>query len=252
MSFRRLTFLALGLISGCNPFAAAFDGDSTRGERGTTQWSIDDGLCTGFGSSCALDVPIAAGATARLTIDSVGVADPAAEVVSGSADVVSATVEDATADDRSAIVVVRTSGAGPVVVAVGSVAGEDIDRATLDVRAAATLECGIVPSGEALGWRMQNVAFAPALTIPVTPTSDVQLSCLARDADGEPLLSIAAIQWTITAGSEVVQIGTDGLFVTFGDAASGARVRARGIASGAAMLRASLGDVSTEVTLTIE
>ncbi len=244
--------LVIALCAGCNPFAGAFDGDSTRGERGTTHWSISDGLCGGFGDSCSLDVPIAAGATVRLTIDSVGVGDPAVAIVRGSAEVVSVTVENPTADDRSAVAMMRTTGPGELVVAIGSDRGEDIDRATLDVRSVASLACGIVPAGGGLGWRMENVTFAPALAIPVTASSDTQVSCLARDADGEPLLSIGAIQWTVTEGADAVGIATHGVFAALGTTASGARIRARGTLGGTATLRASLGAVSTEITLTIE
>lgn len=241
--------LALVTVPGCFNPLAGLDGDHTRGELGRTDWQMIDGLCPGLGGGCALDVPVAAGARVMFAVDGidglpVDLSATGAVVADGSP-VVS---EDATSDT---FVNVRTTMAG-----VGRVELLDgtnvVDRVSLNVRVATRLDCNAWEIGAPLGWRMEGLSGTPALTLPaVAPEDAPYLACRASDAAG-PLLTRDAIQWTIVSGSEVIDIRSDGLDLLDDGRAEGARIRYERLAAGTAVVRATLGDVSQDITITLE
>ena len=66
---RTLTLLcSLSVLASACAFHPFDLGDSTEGDDGHSRWSVSDGLCPGLGS-CGLEVPVAAGATIRLSVD---------------------------------------------------------------------------------------------------------------------------------------------------------------------------------------
>jgi hypothetical protein len=101
---------------------------------------------------------------------------------------------------------------------------------------------------------MPDLVVSDDVTLPLTPASEsppFRLVCRASD-DAGPILSADAIQWTIVSGSDVLQIGTHGLFVAPGSTARGARIAALTSGAGEAAVRAEIGGVSRDLTITIE
>ncbi|MBN8616326.1 MAG: hypothetical protein J0L92_37420 [Deltaproteobacteria bacterium] len=246
-----VTFLALGSAAsaGCNPFGG-IEGDWTNGERGHTRWQTLDGLCPGLGGGCSFDVPIAVGARVTLAVDGIDGA-PVTAAFSGAVESGGGVQVN---EDSNTLVPVSVIGEGTGRVELSDTNGV-LDAASVRGRVATVLECGRWPVGDDLEWRMNGLGVTNELTFPITSPSlqsadDFYLVCRAASSEG-PMLSADAIDWTIVSGSESVQIvSTD--FGTPGSSASGARIRYRGVAAGTAVVRASIGDVSTDLTITIE
>jgi hypothetical protein len=99
-------------------------------------------------------------------------------------------------------------------------------------------------------WRMIGLSPTTELTLPMGSDDTFHLVCRASDAQG-PLLSADAIDWTIVSGSEALDLASTD-FGTFGATANGARIRYRTRAPGTAVVRASVGEVTEDLTITIE
>jgi hypothetical protein len=224
------------------------DGDWTRGERGHARWQTLDGLCPGLGG-CNFDVPIAVGASVTLAVDGIDGAPVTAAFTGGIASGGGVQVSE----DSNTLVPIRVVSAGPGRTELSDANGV-IDAATVFGRTVTRLECGRWPSGAYLDWRMPDLVVSDDVTLPLTPASEsppFRLVCRASD-DAGPILSADAIQWTIVSGSDVLQIGTHGLFVAPGSTARGARIAALTSGAGEAAVRAEIGGVSRDLTITIE
>ena len=237
----RVAVGGLLVIGGCT---SIIDGDTTDGDEGQSRWGIDDGLCPGIGGSCNLDVPVAVGAAPRLDVftdccnpgrlDVVAVGD--AEVVEQRADV----------EDRRIDAEVRVDGPGEIRLELRDDT-EVIDTVTLEAREATSMECGVV-RGSA-DWQMSGLDIVEIST--ETPERRrVQLGCRLLDADGEPLLSVAAIRWRIVEGPEGASIDTG----SSGDRRNvgGARIYFNVDTSGdTGLLEASYRDLSQTLEITV-
>lgn len=242
-----LTFVSAASAA-CSPFAG-IEGEWTNGERGHTRWQTQDGLCPGLGGGCNFDVPIAVGATVTLSVDGIDGAPVTAAFTGGIESGGGVQVND----DSNTLVPITIVAAGPGRTELSDTNGV-LDAATVTGRVATVLECGRWPVGSDIEWRMNGLAVTNELTFPVSPAGadgdDFYLVCRAASSEG-PMLSADAIDWTIVSGSETVQIrSTD--FGSAGSSANGARIRYRGVAAGTAVVRATIGEVSTDLTITIE
>lgn len=241
-----LSLLTLGAAasSACSPFAS-LEGEWTRGERGHTRWQTMDGLCPGIGGGCNFDVPIAVGATVRLEVDGIDGAEVEAAYTGG----IAADGPVEVREDSNTIVPIVISTAGPGRTELSDANGV-IDAATVFGRVITQLECGVMDQHETMQWRLENLVASTEVTLPVSTDSRFYLVCRASDASG-PILSADTIGWTIVSGSESLTISSTGSF-TSGSSARGARINVTGTSAGTAVVRASVGDVSQELTITIE
>lgn len=240
--------LAAAGSMGCEPFGN-LDGDWTRGERGHTRWQTLDGLCPGLGGGCNFDVPLAVGATVTLAVDGIDGAPVTAAFTGGVAAGGGVQVDD----ESDTLVPIRVVSAGPGRIELSDTNGS-VDAATVSGRTVTRLECGRWPTSTALDWRMQGLVVSEDVTLPLTPMDEsrpFQLVCRASD-DAGPILSADAIQWTIVSGSDVLQIASTGLFFVPGSSARGARIDAITQRTGEAVVRAEIGGVSRELTITVE
>lgn len=242
--------LAASALSGCFSPYEGLDGQWSPGELGRTRWQISDGLCPGLGGGCSLDVPLAEGARTTLEIDGVDGAELTAEVTGALA----ATAAVRTAEGENARLDVVASSPGTATIALSDASGL-VDRASLEVRHATRLECGRWPqSAGAVGWDMAGLEVGRSLSLPfvgVEETATVYLACRASDAAG-PLLSADAIAWTVVEGSEALELAETGLIIIPATVVRGARITYRTPARGTAVVRVTLGDVTEDLTITIE
>ncbi len=242
----RTTLLVLALIplAGCNPLAG-LEGDWSRGELGRTRWQIADGLCPGLGGGCSLDVPLAVGADTVLVVEGAEEAtfDPE---VTGALSSSSATRDEEDGDWRVSVAA-ATPGTGVVEFTVGS---EVLDRASVEVRRATRLECGILSPSTDVSWDMPELSPTNTLALAFVEEgeSSGQLVCRASDAAG-PLLSVDAIVWEVIEGGDILQLQGTGLF---GGPMRGARLRYDTVGSGPARIRVTLGEVTQELAVTVE
>ncbi len=239
--------LALVLLVSAAPACSSLsDGDWTNGERGRTRWQTTDGLCPGLFGGCSLDVPIAVGASVRLRVDGIDgygvLGDYSGSVARGGMVEVSSDGEG----DTHVPILVQAAGPGRVGL---SDLEELIDAATVTGRVATALECGRWPTGRDLEWRMDGLEMSQAVTLTVGSGDDFDLVCRAMSSEG-PMLSANAITWTIVSGSESLDLLSTGGGT--GSELTGARVAYRGLGAGTAVVRARLGEVSTDLTITIE
>jgi hypothetical protein len=240
-----LATAALSLAPGCS-FDLGLDGDWTRGERGRTRWQISDGLCPGFGG-CALDVPLAVGAEPTLRVE--GVDGRGLSAVGD--DVIGVLGYRTSGEEFEPSVSVSALAPGRGVVSLRG-ESEEIDRVSIEVRAATALECGLWPTDVPLRWEMRDLSPTDSPTVPLAPgADDFYLACRARDERG-PLLTVRAIEWTLLEGSDVLQIRSDGLLGGWGTTAEGARIRFDALAAGTARVRAQIGGVERTMTITVE
>ena len=238
-----LLLIALIPLAGCNPLAG-LEGDWTQGELGRTRWQISDGLCPGLGGGCNLEVPLALGASTTLVIE--GAQDVLEPDVTGALTSSSATRDEEDGDWR---VSVSASTAGPGTVTFNEGAAV-FDRANIEVRRATRLDCGLWTSSNAVQWDMEELEAQTTLSVPFIEEGATapQLVCRASDAEG-PLLSADAITWEVIEGDEVLALREYG----FGTApVSGARIYYASPGSGTARVRATIGDVTQELTITVE
>jgi hypothetical protein len=246
-AFVLTTVLAAGSI-GCEPFGN-LDGDWTGGERGRTRWQTLDGLCPGLGGGCNFDVPLAVGARVTLAVDGIDGA-PVTAAFTGGIEGAGGVQVDSESDT---LVPIRVIAAGPGRTALSDSSGL-LDAATVFGRTVTRLECGRWASGTAIDWRMASLVASDAITLPLTPRDETRpftLACRASD-DAGPLLSADAIEWTLVSGSEVLEVSSTGLILSPGSTARGARIEALTNDRGTAVVRAQIGDVSRELTITIE
>lgn len=235
------------LATGCSQPFGHLEGDWTRGELGNTRVQIMDGLCPGLGGGCALDVPLAVGARTRLLVDGID----GVEIEALAAGAIAAEGEPAiSADARTQIPIsVVSEGVGRLEMLDGTTV---IDRVGLRARRATRLECGRWDRDRgALQWRMEGLETGSTITLPVGSDDRFELACRASDAEG-PLLSADAIVWQTTSGTEHLSLVETGLGTNPVDRARGARIHYRAGTPGQALVRASLGDVSVDLTITVE
>ncbi|MFK7991184.1 MAG: hypothetical protein AB8I08_34515 [Sandaracinaceae bacterium] len=189
--------LGLAALSGCG-----LSGGGTDGEQGQSRWEINDGLCPGLSSSCGLEVPIAVGAEPRLDVVTDCCLASRFDVVAVGPGVVENLRVDA--EDERIDMSVRVEGPGEVILELRE--GDDVfDRVRFEAREAASMECGVV-RGSA-DWQMGRLDVLTSST--ETPDARrAQLGCRLMDADGEPLLSVGAIRWSIVEGPSDAEIDT--------------------------------------------
>ncbi len=245
-AFVSAVVLGSSSLAACNPFG--LESDWTRGERGHTRWQISDGLCPGFGGGCALDVPLAVGASVRLVID--GVDGVPLTVTSTGGALEHGGVD--TGEDRDASISVVAVDPGTARLEISDVNGV-IDAASLGVRRATRLDCGTWPVDETLRWNMAGLEVRTDITLPTRSSASsssgaLNLVCRAMD-DAGPLLSERAISWEVIEGEEVIALADD-LFLSA--SVVGARVTYEAPRPGSARVRATIGEVSQELTITIE
>ncbi len=243
---QRLVLVAALLgVAACAP-TSDLGGDWTRGERGITRWQIDDGLCPGIGGGCSFDVPIAVGASVELEVDGIDGVAVTAEFTGGIAGNGRVRVDD----DSNTIVPIRVVSEGPGRTALSDTSGF-LDAATVYGRQPTRLDCGRYEIGRSIDWRLRELEIGDAVELPVvtgSASSDYVLACRASDAEG-PILSADAIAWTVVSGSENLRIRSTGLFTSFGTSASGARINVNPQAVGDAVVRATLGALSRDLTV---
>lgn len=244
LTLTTVTLLAAG-ASACSPFAG-IEGEWTRGGRGHTRWQTLDGLCPGLGGGCNFEVPIAVGASVSLAVDGI---DGAAVTAAFTGGIEGAGPVDF-GEDRNTLVPIRIVAAGPGRTELSDDHGV-IDSATVTGRVVTQLECGGWPVGRDLDWRMRDLVVGDVTLDSRATERELYLVCRASDASG-PILSADAISWTIVSGSDALQIGSTGLFSTLGSSARGARIDAVPRAPGTAVVRATVGEVTSELTITIE
>lgn len=242
-----LVTTAAAMTAGCFTPFTGLEGEWTRGELGNTQWQIMDGLCPGLGGGCSLETPLAVGAHSRLLVEGIdGV--PITSLPAG------AIAEDGeplvSEESRTQIPIVATSpGVGRIEILDGATV---IDRVGLRVRTATRLECGRWDTDQGVvQWRMEGLVPASAITLPSRTDDRFELVCRASDAEG-PLLSADAIQWETLDGVEHLSLLETGFGTNPVDRAEGARLRYRPGTPGVAHVRASLGDVTTLLEITVE
>ena len=243
----------LGLLSasamGCAPFGS-LDGEWTGGEQGRTRWQTLDGLCPGIGGGCDFDVPIAVGAQVTLPVDGIDGAAVTAAFTGGVEGAGAIEVES----EHDTRVPIRVIAEGPGRTELSDANGA-LDAATIFGRTVTRLECGRWPRSQGIDWRMSGLEVSDDITLPLTSFEEESppftLACRASDREG-PILSADAIEWTVLSGSELLEIGSTGLLVFPGSSARGARIEAFTGASGQAVVRAQIGNVSRDLTITIE
>ncbi len=251
LSSPALATLALGCaasLGGCFTPFEGLDGQWTRGELGNTRWQIEDGLCPGLGGGCSLDVPIATGAHTRLVIDGVDGVELTASIT-GSIEQ-NGTITTGEATDAEIPITASTAGTGRAEIADTNGV---IDRASVTVRTPTRLECGRWDVDRALLWQMTELTTSAAIAVPVTVGSErtVELACRASDASG-PILSADTIRWERLDGMDVLALENTGLVPGPGDVARGARIRYRSLGTGVANVRVTLGDLTEDLTITVE
>ncbi|HJL15759.1 MAG TPA: hypothetical protein RMH99_08890 [Sandaracinaceae bacterium LLY-WYZ-13_1] len=254
MHFRTtlLTALTCALsTSGC----FGLDGDTSSGEEGRSEWSIEDGLCPGLAGDCALDVPLAAGASTTLQLEVPGRETLAGIEVVGEGAVVVDDLEIVAPSDGEdepyAHVDVTALEAGEGTLVLRDADGE-IDRAHLTVAEPVGLSCGIYPEGEGVDWAMDDLVPTEVATFamrPVTPRP--QLACRLLDAEGEPMLSVDIVRWEIVESDGAVLLDRGDLFASPGESARGARIYADIRAPGVTTVRAAVGELSWTIDLTV-
>jgi hypothetical protein len=249
---------AVGL-TGCFDFGLS--GDSTRGERGVSDWSISDGLCPGLAGDCALDVPLALGASATLEVRvrdralaGLTVRGEGAVSVSGYEIHSSDSDGDGEPDyEPYARFTVESASAGAGALVLEDASGDELDRVSMTVRTATQLTCGSIAEGENVDWQMTHLDASERLSLRMAPVDEaVQIACRATDESGEPMLTVRAIEWEVIAGTDSVGLLEDwlseGLVTTV---VHGARVHAHTLAPGSATVRATLGDASADVAIEV-
>ena len=246
-------------LTGC--FDLGLNGDSTSGQRGRSEWSISDGLCPGLAGDCALDVPLALGAsvTVEVRVPNRALADLAVRG-EGAVSVVGYEIHSADSDgdgepdyEPYASFTVEATSAGGGVLVLEDVAHEEVDRVTMTVRIATQLACGSIAQGESVDWQMTHLEETESLTLAMAPVDEAaQIACRATDESGEPLLTVRAIQWEVIEGGSSVGLLEDWLsegLVT--DVVHGARVHAHTLAPGSATVRASIGDATADLVIVV-
>jgi hypothetical protein len=240
---------ASAALSGCSPFEG-LDGRWSPGELGRTRWQISDGLCPGLGGGCALDVPLAEGARTTLEIDGVDGAELTAEVTGA----LGATAPVTTGEGENARLDVVASGPGTGRIAISDASGL-VDRASVEVRRATRLECGRWPQiAGAVPWDMAGLDVTTSFSLPFVgaeETATIDLVCRASDAGG-PLLSADAIAWTVVEGSEALELAETGLIIIPATVVRGARITYHTPGRGTAVVRVTIGDVTQDLTITVE
>lgn len=247
--------LAAGVAStallACSSSLAGLSGDGTNGERGRTRWSIADGLCPGLAGSCALDVPLAVGASLDLTVAGA----EGAQVTATYTGAVQEAGPILVNEESSTRVRVRVRAAGAGRVELSDAHGV-LDAASIEGRVVTRLECGQWSSSDGLDWRMSGLVVTDTFSGSVPPEGSegegqLTLVCRASD-DAGPILSADAISWTILSGSENLQIASTGLLTVRGNSASGARIYAFPREAGETVVRVQIGEVSRDLTITSE
>ncbi len=231
---------AIGLaLAGCG-----LSGGATAGDEGRSTWSIDDGLCPGLGGDCAMTVPVAAGSDPHVDVhvDRREVNELSVRVTGPG----SVFELDRDTQAERIDVDLEVDGPGTVEIELLDAAGDRFDASRLDVREAVDLECGVLEDGGA-DWEMSQLTVTDSFEeVGTSGAPQVELGCRLLDANGEPLLSARAIEWTVLESQGDFTLGAGG----FGGP-RGARVYARFDRRGdGARVRASFGGLTRELALT--
>lgn len=239
------------LAAGC----FSLDGDESRGEEGRSTWQIEDGLCPGLGGGCNLETVLATGVTVILDIH-IPDEDPSmlSIVATGPATVVGLRSTDIELEQIR--VEVMATGPGDATLSIVDASGAEIDRAGIRIADPVEMECGVVPEDDGVGYRMENLLEDQSELTLTAPTEDEagtrrDLACRLSDADGEPLLSVDLVSWSVVEGTEVVRVDAEP-FETDPSFSRGARVGARALAAGTARVVASYGELEEELTIIVE
>ena len=250
-TMRYLVLLVCSLAGlGCS---FGLDGDETRGEEGRSVWQIRDGLCPGFGG-CALEVPLAAGASTEIEV-TVPERDLGRLTVTADGPVAIGAPRDLDEERERFEVDVDATGDGDATLRLLD-DGEEIDRVTMRVREPTAMRCGVVPADTAVGYELENLdEEARALTLPPPPadgsTPTRELACRLEADDGEALLSVRLVRWSVVDGTEVVRVDSEP-FELDGASAAGARVDVQPLAVGTASVVARYGDFEERFDITVE
>lgn len=247
-AFVSALLLGSASLSACGPWGPIDETDWTPGERGQTRWQISDGLCPGFGGGCALDVPLAVGASVHLVVDGVdGV--PLTTTITGGAIEGDGAIDSG--EDRNSRIPIEAIAPGTSRVEISDMNGV-IDAASVSVRAATRLDCGRMSTGQEVLWHLPGLEVTTELTLPRSDRTSgdrFSLVCRAMDDTG-PLLSERAITWEVIEGAEILTLNDDILLGTGPE--RGARIGYTAESTGSARVRATIGEVSQELTITIE
>ncbi|MCB9593046.1 MAG: hypothetical protein H6719_09965 [Sandaracinaceae bacterium] len=253
---RTLTLLcSLSVLASACAFHPFDLGDSTEGDDGHSRWSVSDGLCPGLGS-CGLEVPVAAGATIRLSVDVPDrlLAELRPIVVSG--DGVIGDVDRDPEHDQLYFDV-SAGGAGTIELAIVDSESEVVDRSRVHVVEPVGLECGELTEGAVVGYGMDAMSSDRHDITIVRSTESAptpQLGCLVTDAEGSPLLSADLVHWHVAETDPLLLYVRSNPFDWIPDGeADGARVYLSPAAdAGTATLEASFGDRLETFAITIE
>ncbi len=211
------------LASGCF-FSPVDAGDSTDGEEGRSRWHISDGLCPGLVGACALDVPVATGATVRLEVELPDrlVDEHTPAIVAGDASIGPVT-RDPARETIAFDVTART--AGEIAIAIVEDGGETTDLARLEARDPVGLECGRLEEGVEVGYAMESLLpDSRELTISRRDEDlTVELGCLVTDAGGEVLLGVDVVSWR-AADAALLRVSSEPFAPPSASSAAGARV----------------------------
>ena len=246
-----LPILALAAVASLTPGCFGNDplgleGDWSRGERNNTQWQLGDGLCPGLAGGCALDVPLAVGLETQLRVEGVSSAMPTVNTPSNTAGV--SIRPDA--ENQQATISFATTAAGSARFLISDERGE-VDAATVQIRQATRIECGVLRGGGEPNWAMAGLTFSETNTVPLEPATSTavmnSLACRTSDSTG-PLLSANAIRWTIIEGTAVTLNDHDFDPTTIRGAHIDYTTRERGTVQ----VRATLGELSDTFNLTVE
>jgi len=244
-SSKPILLVALVAVAGCEPPVELVEteGGWTQGELGRTRWHFNDGLCPND-RRCDLGVPLALGASIVLQIR--GAEDVTlAPTVTGALTLIEATQFEESGNWH-VTVSASSAGAGAIVFSEGAAV---FDRASIVVRRATRLDCGVWTSSNAVRWDMEELEASTELDVPFVEEGarEPQLVCRAADSGG-PLLSVDAITWEIIEGADVLTLREYGFG---GPPVSGARIHYVTPGPGTARVRATLGDVTQDLTFTV-
>lgn len=254
-----LSILSGLLASGCF-FSPIDEGDSTDGEEGRSRWHLVDGLCPGLAGACALDVPVATGATVRVAIELPDrlVVEHTPAIVEGDASIGPITRDP----ERETITFdVFARSAGAIAIAIVEDGGETIDLARLEARDPVGLECGRLEEGVEVGYAMESLLpDSRELTISRRDEDlTVELGCLVTDAGGEALLGVDVVRWS-AADAALLRVSSEPFGSLGGSSTAGARVYVTPRYDGVDIdegpftttLTAALGEIEETFLVTVE
>jgi len=248
---------AILLTTACSFDPFGLEGDSTEGDEGNSRWSLQDGLCPGWGQ-CDLSVPVARGAQVAVQIEVPGrtlaeISPVLVDELSGTVTRVSRDPELETIDFE--VLLVR---AGTIELMLVDPDGEVIDRARIDVREPVGLACGEQDSSEPLDYAMDTI-MEDSREIGIVRGAEGQtapmLACRVTDGEGTPLLSVDIVDWHVVEAPELLVLQSSFLDFVPDPFADGARIWVNTLedaGTGTAVIEASVSDMTETFTVTVE